>query len=141
MHLRIARPVSDLQRSAALYREGLGLSELGSFAGHDGFDGVMLGSHGGAWHVEFTVCHTHPVTPAPTPEDLLVFYVPDDREWTAACRRMLAAGFQEVAAFNPYWAQRGRTFQDHDGYRVVLEQADWRGGDDAAASGGAVTSR
>jgi len=38
---------------------------------------------------------------------------------------MLDAGFVEVAPFNPYWRQRGRSFADYDGYRVVLEHASW----------------
>lgn len=39
---------------------------------------------------------------------------------------MLGAGFQEVDSFNPYWKQHGRTFEDADGYRVVIEQASWK---------------
>lgn len=127
-HLRIARPVSDLARSAALYRRGLGLVELGRFEEHDGFDGVMLGATGSDYHFELTFCRSHPVRPSPTPEDLVVLYLPDRAEWESTCRSMLDAGFKEVAPFNPYWAQRGRTFEDHDGYRVVLEQAAWNGG-------------
>jgi hypothetical protein len=38
---------------------------------------------------------------------------------------MIAAGFSPVAAFNPYWDTRGRTFEDDDGYRVVLQNAEW----------------
>ena len=41
------------------------------------------------------------------------------------CDSMLAAGFKEVAAFNPYWDARGRTYEDRDGYRIVLQQAEW----------------
>ena len=123
--LRIARPVTDLERAVAMYREGLGLLELGRFDDHAGFDGVMLGARGADYHLEFTRCRAHPLVPAPTHEDLLVFYVPDPAEWQRVCGRMVEAGFDEVASFNPYWAQRGRTFQDADGYRVVLQQAGW----------------
>lgn len=63
---RVARPVTDLQKSAALYEHGLGLRRVGSFEGHAGFDGVML---------------------------------------------------QGDSA--------GRTFQDHDGYLVVIQNAAW----------------
>jgi len=38
---------------------------------------------------------------------------------------MLAAGFAPVASFNPYWDDRGRSFEDPDGYRVVLQRAAW----------------
>lgn len=124
--MRIARPVSELERSATMYCQGLGLRELGRFEAHDGFDGVMLGTSNLPYHFEFTFCRSHPVQPSPTQEDLVVFYVPDRAEWQRACQRMLQAGFREVAPFNPYWGQRGRTFEDHDRYRVVLEQTEWK---------------
>lgn len=124
-HLRIARPVSDLERSVDMYRRGLGMSVLFRFENHAGFDGVMLGVEGADYHFELTRCTRHPVAPAPTAEDLLVFYVPAEAEWGATCRRMQAAGFTPVPPFNPYWGERGRTFEDHDGYRVVLQQESW----------------
>jgi hypothetical protein len=30
-----------------------------------------------------------------------------------------------VQSFNPYWDQHGKTFEDPDGYRVVLQNAAW----------------
>ena len=125
LKLRIARPVSALERSVTMYVAGLGLAVIGRFADHDGFDGVMLGKSGLDYHFEFTYFRSHPVRPGPTPEDLVVFYLPDRAEWQRTCRAMLDAGFAEVASFNPYWDRRGRTFEDHDGYRVVLEQGEW----------------
>lgn len=125
-HLRVARPVRDLGRSAEMYRTGLGLSIIGGFEDHDGFDGVMLGVPGAGWHVELTVCRFHPVEPAPTPEDLVVLYLPEEGEWEAACARMERAGFRRVPSFNPYWETSGRTFEDRDGYRFVLQRAGWR---------------
>jgi hypothetical protein len=108
-----------------MYCRGVGLDVLGRFENHDGFDGVILGVDGCSYHFEFTHCRTHPVTPRPTPEDLIVLYMPAALEWQAACGRMLVAGFRQVASFNPYWETRGRTFEDRDGYRVVLQQAEW----------------
>ena len=35
------------------------------------------------------------------------------------------AGFEPVTAFNPYWERDGLTFEDPDGYRVVLQNAAW----------------
>jgi len=124
-HLRIARPVSDLQRAADMYRHGLGLRVVGTFEDHAGFDGVMLGLAGSGYHFEFTRHRAHPVAPAPTAEDLTVLYMPAEAEWQAACGRMLAAGFTPVASFNPYWDARGCTYADPDGYRVVLQRAGW----------------
>ena len=124
-HLRIARPVRDLDLSASMYKRGLGLEELGRFEDHEGFDGVMLGSRGMGFHFEFTLCRYHPVEPAPTPEDLIVFYVPEPSAWQERCAAMLQAGFKAVEAFNPYWHELGRTFEDPDGYRVVIQRAAW----------------
>jgi catechol 2,3-dioxygenase-like lactoylglutathione lyase family enzyme len=123
--LRIARPVSDLARSRRQYTEGLGLAVLGGFEDHAGFDGVMLGHPGAGWHLEFTFCRHHPLTPASTVDDLLVLYLPDGDDWAAACRRLDAAGFDVVGSFNPYWDRQGRTYADVDGYRVVLQHAAW----------------
>lgn len=125
IHLRIARPVRDLRHAVAQYQQGLGLEELASFADHDGFDGTMLGLRDADFHFEFTVCRRHPVTPQPTPEDLFVFYVPDHQAWTERCQAMRGAGFKEVESFNPYWSQQGCTFEDGDGYRVVIQRAAW----------------
>ena len=123
--LRIARPVSDLKRSQEMYCLGLGLSVVGSFEAHDGFDGVMLGHAGANYHFEFTVCREHRIAPAPTQEDLAVFYLESRGEWEKTCASMLRAGFVQVPSFNPYWDIRGRTFVDHDGYRVVLQNGAW----------------
>ena len=124
-HLRIARPVSDLALTKDMYCRGLGLRVIGSFEDHKGFDGVMLGAVGPDYHFEFTCYRKHPVRPAPTVEELTVFYVPSEAEWRAACASMLAAGFKRVTAFNPYWEARGRTYEDGDGYRIVLQRAEW----------------
>jgi catechol 2,3-dioxygenase-like lactoylglutathione lyase family enzyme len=125
VQLRVARPVSDLERATEMYCAGLGLTVLGSFADHQGFDGVMVGAPDAPYHLEFTICRTHPVAPTPTVDDLLVLYLPDLDVWRAACSRMLEAGFQRVASFNPYWDEAGCTFVDPDGYRVVLQGAAW----------------
>jgi catechol 2,3-dioxygenase-like lactoylglutathione lyase family enzyme len=126
VHLRVARPVTDLNGSVAQYKAGLGLQVVGTFANHEGFDGVMLGTPGADHHLEFTFCRTHAVVPAPTPEDLLVFYVPEQKAWEGRCRAMFDAGFKEVEPYNPYWKRLGRTYEDWDGYRVVIQRAEWR---------------
>ena len=119
--------MSDLEVSAEMYKRGLDLQELGRFDDHDGFDGRMLGIPSAGFHFEFTSRRAHPVSPTPTPEDLLVFYVPDADAWRARCAAMLAAGFKAVPSLNPYWERSGRTFEDRDGYRVVIERDDWHG--------------
>ena len=125
-HLRVARPSDDLAAVVAFYRDGLGFEVLSEFQDHGGFDGVMLGRAGAAYHLEFTRKAGHTVGRAPTADNLLVFYLPDEAEWHAAVARLEKAGYGSVPAFNPYWDRHGKTFEDPDGYRVVLQQASWR---------------
>jgi catechol 2,3-dioxygenase-like lactoylglutathione lyase family enzyme len=124
-HLRVARPVTDLARSERMYRAALDLEVLARFEDHTGFDGVMLGRPGREYHFEFTYCHTHPVTPSPTADDLLVLYEPDATQWAALCAKFEQAGFVRVASFNPWWDESGQTYQDPDGYRTVLKNGSW----------------
>ena len=124
-HLRIARPTDQIEAVTAFYRDALGLEVIGGFTDHDGFDGVMLGLPGAGWHLEFTAKAGHAVGGAPTEDNLLVLYLPDDAEWRGAISRIEAAGHSPVASFNPYWDARGLTFEDPDGYRVVLQNAAW----------------
>jgi hypothetical protein len=125
MKMRVARPTNALAKLSDMYRKGLKLEILGSFQNHDGFDGVMLGTPGGSYHLEFTQESSHEAPRSPSKEDLLVFYIPNSDEWKAACGRMLAAGFLSVIAHNPYWDKNGQTFEDLDGYRVVLAKQAW----------------
>ena len=123
--LRVARATDRLEEVVRFYVEGLGLDKLGSFEDHEGFDGVMVGTPGAPYHLEFTRQRGHVVGNAPTKENLLVFYLPDKGEWRSAVDRMEAAGYQSVPSLNPYWDRHGRTFADPDGYRVVLQNAAW----------------
>ena len=125
IHLRVARPTDQLEEVVRFYRDGLGLQVLGSFADHQGFDGVMLGHPGQQYHLEFTTKRGHAVGRAPTLDNLLVFYEKDAEKWRAAVARMRSCGYEPVASFNPYWDQQGKTFEDADGYRVVLQNAEW----------------
>lgn len=124
-HLRVARPTDDLDAVVAFYRDGLGFEVIDGFTDHDGFDGVMLGFPGAAYHLEITRKAGHAAGRAPTEDNLLVFYLPDPAAYNRALARMQAAGHRPVAAFNPYWDVSGRTFEDPDGYRVVLSSTAW----------------
>ena len=123
--LRVARPTDHLQALVQMYTEGLQMPVLGHFEDHEGFDGVMLGHPGAPYHLEFTTKSGHEAGRAPTQDNLLVFYVPDRDEWLATCERMEAVGFISVPSFNPYWDKQGRSFEDLDGYRVVLQHGAW----------------
>lgn len=124
-HLRVARPTDNLNAVTRFYRDGLGFEVLYEFHDHDGFDGIMLGRKGAPYHLEFTRKHGHAAGGAPTQDNLLVFYVPDEFEWREAIERLKNRGYPPVKAFNPYWDQQGKTFEDPDGYRVVLQNARW----------------
>jgi len=124
-HLRVVRPTDNLQAIAEMYRTGLGFEVLGSFEDHDGFDGVMLGHRGSGYHLEFTTQRNHSVGRAPTKDHLLVFYISEQTEWELTSTRMSSAGFERVQAYNRYWDREGATFEDLDGYRVVLQNASW----------------
>ena len=124
--LRVARPTDRLDEVVRFYVEGLGMSVLGSFEDHEGFDGVMLGQSESPYHLEFTTQRGHHVGDAPTQDHLLVFYLPEFALWQAAIERMIAAGYLPVKSQNPYWDNEGKTFEDPDGYRVVLQNAAWK---------------
>jgi hypothetical protein len=123
--LRIARPTDDISALLPFYVQGLGFEVTVSFNDHEGFDGVLLklppsqsGSAG--YHLEFIKSATHRAGRAPTQDNLLVFYLPEETQYRDAVARMREAGFGPVQSFNPYWDRCGTTFEDADGYRVVL---------------------
>ncbi|KAF2967636.1 hypothetical protein GQX73_g5922 [Xylaria multiplex] len=126
-HLRIARPTDSIPSLLPFYVDGLGFEVKGSFKDHDGFDGVLLilpsyspSAPSSGYHLEFTQHASHSAGRAPTQDNLLVFYVPDEAPYQEAVARMKSAGFDPVKSFNPYWDRYGATFEDPDGYRVVL---------------------
>ena len=123
--LRVARPTDRLADVVAFYTTGLGLSVIGGFEEHEGFDGVMVGVPGAPYHLEFTHQRGHAVGRAPTQDNLLVFYLPDAAEWRGVVERMQRLGHRPVPSFNPYWDRDGVTFEDPDGYRVVVQRAAW----------------
>jgi catechol 2,3-dioxygenase-like lactoylglutathione lyase family enzyme len=123
--LRVARPSNDIMRASRFYTDGLGFEVLATFADHQGFDGVVLGHSNYPWHIELTHQHNATVADAPTKEHLLVIYLPDRMDWEFAIERLRAAGITPVPAENPYWDRSGKTFEDPDGYRVVLQNTSW----------------
>jgi catechol 2,3-dioxygenase-like lactoylglutathione lyase family enzyme len=123
--LRVARPSDEPEALLPFYVAGLGFEVLYRFAGHGAFSGVMIGHPGSPYHLEFTRAEGHIAGRAPTQDNLLIFYLPDRDMWEDAVAAMRHAGFPPVAAFNAYWDQSGATFEDPDGYRVVLQNTAW----------------
>jgi hypothetical protein len=60
-----------------------------------------------------------------TKEILVIIYISDFEEWKKQCGRMLDAGFLVIPSKNPYWDVEGRTFEDIDGYRIVITNRTW----------------
>ena len=120
VQVRVARPTSQLDAVVRFYRDGLGLAEIGSFTGHAGYDGVMLGLPGRELHLEFTTYAHGSPCPAPTRDNLLVLYVPDKGSLDRMAARLIRSGFPPVPPENPYWLDDALTFEDPDGWRVVL---------------------
>jgi catechol 2,3-dioxygenase-like lactoylglutathione lyase family enzyme len=123
VQLRVARHTERLDELVAFYRDGLGLHEIGGFRDHAGYDGVFLNVPGTGAQLELTTGGVHDA-PAPHPESMLVFYLGDDAAVRAVAARL---GQEPVAPANPYWAEHGMTFEDPDGFRVVLVPERWEG--------------
>jgi catechol 2,3-dioxygenase-like lactoylglutathione lyase family enzyme len=118
--VRFARPTQQLDAVIAFYHDGLGLNKLGEFRDHDGYDGVMLGLPGKTYHLEFTRHAAGRPCRAPSADNLLVLYVPDEAQVRAMRERLEGSGHAPVEPENPYWKQNGVTYEDPDGWRVVL---------------------
>jgi catechol 2,3-dioxygenase-like lactoylglutathione lyase family enzyme len=121
MQLRVARHTQRLDELVAFYRDGIGLPEIGSFHDHDGYDGVFLDLPGTGAHLELTTGGAHGA-PEPHPESLLVLYLGGEEAVEAVAARLDA---EPVEPANPYWAEHGLTFEDPDGFRVVLVPEGW----------------
>ena len=118
--VRIARPTNRMEQVLGFYRDGLGLTEIGSFRGHAGYDGVMLGLPGGDYHLEFTCREDGTAGDAPSADNLLVLYLDTPGAVEVVAARLRARGHQAVEPENPYWKANSITFADPDGWRVVL---------------------
>jgi catechol 2,3-dioxygenase-like lactoylglutathione lyase family enzyme len=118
--VRVARPTHQLEKVAAFYRDGLGLPELDRFEDHDGYAGIMLGLPGHTYHLEFTQHVAGSPCPAPSADNLLVFYIPDAKQLAELRERLERLGHVAVEPENPYWRDKSVTFEDPDGWRVVL---------------------
>ncbi|MEV4880519.1 VOC family protein [Streptomyces cyaneofuscatus] len=129
-HVRIARPSRDLGAARRFWVSGLGLDVLYQHAA-DGTPGhhslLMVGWPGAGWHLELVTDPAAPTDPQPTPEDLLVVYLGEPVA-PALVERLERHGGKRVPAHNPYWDTWGVTFQDPDGYRLVLCTREWSNG-------------
>lgn len=123
MQLRVARHTERLDELVAFYRDGVGLTEIGGFRDHDGYDGVFLELPGTGTHLELTAGGRNGA-PESHPEALLVLYLGDDEAVRTVVARL---GTDPVPPANPYWAAHALTFEDPDGFRIVLVPERWEG--------------
>jgi catechol 2,3-dioxygenase-like lactoylglutathione lyase family enzyme len=122
MQLRVARHTQRLNDLVRFYRDGLGLAQVGGFHDHDGYEGVFLEVPGTGAHLELTTGGGHDA-PLPHPESLLVLYPGDETAVQIVSTRL---GVDPIAPANPYWAEHATTFQDPDGFHVVLVPERWQ---------------
>lgn len=119
MKFRTARHTTELNRIIDFYGRVLGLKVLGEFRDHQNYDGVFLGIPGESWHLEFTVSADAPAH-SPDDDDLLVFYAESLEEFNKIKERFIANKVKHVSPKNPYWERNGITFEDPDGFRIVI---------------------
>jgi catechol 2,3-dioxygenase-like lactoylglutathione lyase family enzyme len=121
--LRVARPTRDLAAAVAFY-ELLELPVIASFDDHVGYSGVVFGLSDSSGQLEL-VSHEDDL-PSPTAEDQLVFFLGSLEQVKTVATRLRSAGFEPVAAPNPYWQRTGAVrFLDPDGYSLVLSPEEW----------------
>jgi len=118
--VRVARPTDQLKEIEQFYCEGIGLKKIGSFSGHRGYDGIMIGLPNANYHLEFTEHVEGSPCPAPSKDNLLVLYIPNKETIRSIAKRLSRMGYPEVEPENPYWMQKGITIEDPDGWRLVL---------------------
>jgi catechol 2,3-dioxygenase-like lactoylglutathione lyase family enzyme len=119
MIFRIARHTKNLNLIIDFYGRILGLQVLGEFKNHLKYDGVFMGIPGENWHLEFTVSDTTPHH-YPDDDDVLVFYAKSVEEFTLIKEKFITARIKPVVPKNPYWEKNGITFEDPEGFRVVI---------------------
>lgn len=118
--VRIARPTDRLEEVIDFYVNGLGLKQIERFTGNKGFEGVIIGLSDVNYHLEFTRHAEGSPCPAPTKDNLLVFYIENKSEINTVYERLQKMGYYEVEPENSYWKEKGITVEDPDGWRIVL---------------------
>ena len=99
MKFRLARHTNRLDQLKDFYVNLIGLSVLGEFKNHSGYDGVFIGNANLDWHLEFTqtgelVDHKF------DEDDILVFYPETHSEYDNLLERINSL---QVVKLIPSW--------------------------------------
>lgn len=112
VQVRIARPTDNFDEIISFYEAGVGLTKIELFEGGRGIKGVIFGLPHTDYHLEFTSHQDGSSCPAPTKDNLLVFYIENKDEIMHVINRLAQMGYNEVEPENPYWKGKGVTIED-----------------------------
>ena len=119
MRFRYTRHSKNINRAIDFYGRVLGLKVLGELRNCKNYYSVFLGLPGESWHLEFIASDEGPAN-CPDENDLLVFYAESAGEFNIIKERFILNRVKRVEPKNPYWERNGITFEDPDGYRIVI---------------------
>lgn len=119
MKLRVARHTQNLQPLIDFYTDVVGLTILGHFEDHAGYDGVFIGDKNLGWHLEFTTSDEAPLHEADE-DDMLVFYADSKQHYNLLIEKANRQKIQRAEPKNPYWKDNGTMLLDPDGFRVMI---------------------
>lgn len=119
MIFRYARHTNHIDSLRRFYVEVIGITELGGFNDHAGYNGVFLGKQGMDWHLEFTESG-EPANHVFDEDDILVFYPKTKNEMDQIMGRITANNIPLQTPQNPYWGENGIMVRDPDGYPVII---------------------
>ena len=119
MKFRLARHTSRLEQLKDFYVNIIGLSVIGEFKNHSGYDGVFIGNANLDWHLEFTQTGES-VDHKFDEDDILVFYPENQFEFESLLERINTQKVVKSLAKNPYWQENGITIKDPEGHTVVI---------------------
>jgi catechol 2,3-dioxygenase-like lactoylglutathione lyase family enzyme len=137
--VRIARASRDLIGAEKFYRQGLQFTLVDRFVNHAGYSGVILAMPGEA-QLEITQ-HARGRAAKPDADDLLVLYLPTAERLSRLRMRLERLGHASVQPANPYWLGGALTFEDPDGWRIVLCHSHTAAAATRLRNRGAVKSR
>ncbi len=125
--LRLSRPTNNLENVLRFYCDGLGFEVLDRYEAQQGWDGLIIGHRDWPYQLEFSRRRDGSVVPlAPTPEHSVVFCIEDHDFWEKTLQSLFEAGFTQVTPPQLYADSGVASYEDPDGYRLILVQGRWK---------------